>query len=78
MTTSQTKLMEQCHAEAMDKYPPAWGPSPGGMSIDHNHVPRKAYAQTLYDVKDNSFYYPKENFRKIKNTQSEINKKNIN
>lgn len=32
---------------AEKEYPPAWGPSPGGMSVDHNHAKRAAHASAL-------------------------------
>ena len=41
---------EQANAIAEQEYPQSWGPSPGGLSIDHNHRVRKAYAKALMDM----------------------------
>ena len=41
---------DQANAIAEREYPQSWGPSPGGISIDHNHRVRKAYAKALMDM----------------------------
>lgn len=38
------RIREEARRDAEAQYPAAWGPSPGGMSVDHNHVPRKVHA----------------------------------
>lgn len=38
------RIREEARRDAEAQYPAAWGPSPGGMSVDHNHIPRKAHA----------------------------------
>ena len=40
-------IEQQARREAEAKYPPAWGPSPGGLSVDHNHVQRRVCYETL-------------------------------